>query len=136
MSPSDRPVADVLSRATGQRRVEVDELLALHTEISGERPVVWAGRIIGFGEYEYHYDSGHSGRAPLLGFAPGPREHTIYLVDNFADRWPDLLVQLGAHRASKACLYLTRLVGADRGALRALLEHSLAQTQPYETDGS
>jgi len=128
MSPSDLPVAEVLDRATGPRRAEVDELLALHTEISGEQPVVWAGRIIGFGEYEYRYETGHSGRAPLLAFAPGATKHTIYLANDFSERWPDLVARLGNHRASKVCLYLTRLTGVDRSALRELLERSLADT--------
>jgi hypothetical protein len=129
MSPSDLPVAEVLDRATGPRRAEADELLALLGEISGEQPVVWAGRIIGFGEYEYRYASGHGGRAPLLAFAPGPAQHTIYLVNDFSQRWPDLAPRLGKHRASKACLYLPRLTGVDRGALRELLERSLAETR-------
>lgn len=128
MSPSDLPVTDVLDRAAGPRRTEADELLALHADVSGEQPVVWAGRIIGFGEYEYLYESGHGGSAPLLAFAPGPTKHTIYLVNDFSERWPDLMASLGKHRASKACLYLTRLTGVDRGALRTLLERSLAET--------
>ena len=129
MSPSDLPVAEVLDRAAGPRRAEADELLAILGEISGEQPVVWAGRIIGFGEYEYRYESGRGGRSPLLAFAPGSAKHTIYLVNDFSERWPDLLARLGQHRASKACLYLTRLTGVDRGALRQLLEHSLAETR-------
>jgi hypothetical protein len=98
-------------------------------EISGEQPVVWAGRIIGFGEYEYRYETGHSGRSPLLAFAPGPTKHTIYLANDFAERWPDLMARLGTHRASKVCLYLTRLTGVDRSALRDLLERSLDDTR-------
>lgn len=128
MSPSDVPVADVLDRATGPRRAEAEELLTLFGEISGEEPVVWAGRIIGFGEFEYRYESGRGGRSPLLAFAPGPTKHTIYLVDDFSERWPDLLAALGSYRASKVCLYLTRLTDVDRGALRSLLERSLAET--------
>ena len=128
MSPSDMPVSDVLDRATGPRRAEVDELLALHAEVSGGSPVVWAGRILGFGEYEYRYESGHSGRAPLLAFAPGAARHTIYLANDFSERWPDLMQQLGPHRASKVCLYLTRLTGVDREVLRELLRRSLADT--------
>lgn len=127
MSPSDAPVAEVMDRATGARRAEADELMALHREVSGEPPVVWAGRIIGFGEYEYRYESGHGGRAPLLAFAPGPSKHTVYLTTGFAELWPELLEKLGPHRASKACLYLTRLTGVDRGVLRELLERSLAE---------
>jgi hypothetical protein len=128
MSPSDLPVAEVLDRAAGPRRVEADELLELFGDISGEKPTVWAGRIIGFGEYEYRYETGHSGRSPLLAFAPGPTKHTIYLANDFAERWPDLMARLGPHRASKVCLYLTRLTGVDRSALRELLERSLADT--------
>lgn len=128
MSPSDTPVSAVLDRATGPRRADADELLALLAEISGEQPVVWAERIIGFGEYRYRYESGHTGRAPLLAFAPGAKHNTIYLVSDFAERWPELLATLGPHRASTACLYLTRLTGVDRAALRSLLERSLADT--------
>lgn len=130
MSPSDLPVAQVLDRTTGPRRAEAEELLELLGEISGEQPVVWAGRIIGFGEYEYRYESGRGGRSPVLAFAPGPTKHTIYLVNDFSQRWPDLMARLGKHRASKVCLYLTRLTGVDRNALRQLLEHSLAETRP------
>lgn len=129
MSPSDTPVNEVLDRATGPRRAEAEELLALHQEITGEKPVVWAGRIIGFGEIEYHYESGHSGRMPLLAFAPGAARHTIYLVSDYAEKWPHLLEQLGQHRSSKACLYLTRLTTVDRPSLRQLLQHSLDETR-------
>jgi hypothetical protein len=129
MSPSDLPVTEILDRATGPRRAEADELLAMFGEISGEQPVVWAGRIIGFGEYEYRYESGRQGRSPLLAFAPGPAQHTIYLPEDFSERWPDLMARLGKHRASKVCLYLTRLTGVDRSALRTLLERSLAEAR-------
>lgn len=129
MSPSERPLSEVLDRAVGPRRAEVDELLTLHAEVSGEPPVVWADRIIGFGSHEYRYDSGHSGIAPVLAFAPGRAHHTIYLVSGFAERWPELLTQLGKHRASTACLYLTRLSGVDRDVLRTLLERTLADAR-------
>lgn len=128
MSPSELPVEAVLDHATGPRRAEAEELLALLGELTGEQPVIWAGRIIGFGEVEYRYESGRGGRAPLLAFAPGAAKHTLYLVHDFAERWPSLMERLGPHRASKACLYLTRLTGVDRAALRELLEHSLADT--------
>lgn len=121
MTPTPTPLADVLDRATGARRAEVDELVTLHRDLSGAEPVVWAGRILGFGAVEYRYDSGRSGTVPLLAFAPGPKHHTVYLASGFAERWPDLLGQLGPHRASTACLYLTRLEAVDRSVLRELL---------------
>lgn len=129
MSPSDLPVEVALDRASGARREEADELLALFGELTGEPPLVWAGRIVGFGEVEYRYESGHGGRMPLLAFATGPKEHTIYLESGFAERWPDLLERLGTHRASKACLYVTRLSNVDLGVLRELLQRSLEATR-------
>jgi len=129
MRPSDMPVAEVLDRVTGPRRAEADELLELHREVSGAEPVVWAGRIIGFGEYEYRYESGHGGRAPELGFATGSARHTVYLSENFSERWPELMSALGPHKASKVCLYLTRLSQVDRSVLRTLLERSLAEVR-------
>lgn len=133
MSPSDLPIAPVLDRAAGPRRAEADELLALFKEISGDEPVVWAGRILGFGQYEYRYESGHGGIAPLLAFAPGPSHHTIYLASGFAERWPELLEKLGKHRSSKACLYLTRLASVDQAILRELIEKSLQATLSDDT---
>lgn len=124
MSPDSTPVIDVLERATGPRRAEADDLLALFRELSGEEPVVWAGRIIGFGTLEYRYESGHGGIMPLMAFAPGPARHTIYLTSGFAERWPELLARLGPHKASTACLYITRLARVDLEVLRALAEAS------------
>jgi len=128
MSPSDIPIDEVLDRATGPRREEADELVNLLQSVLEEQPVVWAGRIIGFGEYQYTYDSGHSGTAPLLAFAPGKAHHTVYLANNFSEKWPDLISLLGPHRASKACLYITRLSKVNVDALKQLLQRSLAET--------
>lgn len=124
MTPSDVPAEQLLDGITGPRRAEAEELLGLFTEVSGENPVVWAGRIIGFGQYEYRYDSGHGGIAPRYAFASNNRQHTIYLANDFADRWPELVARLGTPRTSKVCLYLTRLTHVDRDALRELLIHS------------
>lgn len=59
-----------------------------------------------YGEYESEYPSG-----PLAWLRRSlrfrMREHTFYLVEDFAARWPDLLSELGKHRASKACMVIT-----------------------------
>lgn len=128
MRPTGEPVAAVLDRVSGPRRAEADDLLELLGEVSGEEPVVWAGRIVGFGEREYRYESGHGGREPLLAFATGARQHTVYLANDFAGRWPELVERLGAPRTSTACLYLTRLSGVHREALRELLQRTLDAT--------
>lgn len=119
----------MLDRATGPRRAEADELLALHAEVTGAEPVVWAGRIIGFGAVDYRHESGRGGIVPVLAFAPGASRHTIYLAEDFAERWPELLARLGKHRSSKVCLYLTRLADVDRDVLRELLQRTVQMTE-------
>mgnify|MGYP005610984049 FL=1 len=134
MSPSDIPVEEVLIPLTPTRRAEAEQLLALCREVSGEEPVVWARRIIGFGEYHYRYASGHSDNAPLLGFNSNNTKHTIYLTENFALDYPELMMQLGPHTASKACLYLNRLAGVDLSVLRRLLELSQAEARAQHVE--
>ena len=101
------------------------------SEVSGEQPVVWASRIIGFGELAYRHESGHGGTMPVLAFSPAARHHTIYLTSDFDDRWPELMTQLGRYRSGTSCLYLTRLHHVDQNVLRELLErtrdHALAE---------
>ncbi|WP_166971724.1 DUF1801 domain-containing protein [Brevibacterium atlanticum] len=131
MRPTGEPVADILDRALGPRRAEADELVDLLADVSGEQPVVWASRIIGFGEVMYTYESGHSGLMPALAFSPAARQHTINLTSDFENRWADLMTRLGGRRSGTACLYLSRLEGIDRAVLRELLErtrdHTLAE---------
>lgn len=131
MRPTGDDIADVLDRAQGPRRAEADELVELLGEVSGEQPVVWASRIIGFGEVTYSYESGRGGTMPILAFSPAARQHTIYLTSDFEDRWPDLVSRLGRFRSGTSCLYLTRLTGVDEAILRELLErtrdHTLAE---------
>ena len=129
MRPSETAVLEVLDKVTGPRRVEADELIELHRQLSGYEPVVWAGRIIGFGELSYRYESGHGGIMPELAFATGQSKHTLYLTTGFAEKWPDLLERLGKHKASKACLYLTRLSDVDHAVLRELLQRTLAEAR-------
>ena len=131
MRPTGEDVEVVLDRASGPRRAEANHLREIFTEISGEAPVVWASRIIGFGEVAYRYESGHGGRMPILGFSPAARQHTIYLTSEYEERWPEFVSRLGRYRSGTSCLYLTRLSGVDETALRELLRltrnHTLAE---------
>jgi hypothetical protein len=124
MRPTGEPVAEILDRAQGPRRAEADELCTLLGELTGEQPLVWASRIIGFGEVAFRYESGHSGVMPILAFSPSARQFTLYLTSNFESRWSELMARLGTYRSGTACLYLTRLESIDRDVLRELLEHT------------
>lgn len=133
MSPSSIPVDDVLSSLPERRQAEARELIEMMSAVTGETPVVWAGKIIGFGTYTYRYESGREGTAPLAAFAPTSRHQTIYLVGGFAERYPRLIQELaldptqtrGAPKFSTACLYLPRLDAVRADVLRTLVERTV-----------
>ena len=107
------------------RREDAQKLSGLLAEWTGEPPVMWGTRIVGFGSYRYRYDSGHEGTAPLVGFAPQKANLVLYLVGGVQDRYPELLQQLGPHKVGKGCLYLKRLDDVNLEVLRTLVDRTV-----------
>jgi hypothetical protein len=89
---------------------------------------MWGPSIVGFGSYRYTYESGHSGEAPLAGFAIRGRELVIYLVPE-QDEQKSLLSKLGPHKMGKSCLYFKRLADLDRSVLEKLVVGSVAEVR-------
>jgi hypothetical protein len=94
-------------------------------DVTGERPVMWGPTIVGFGTYHYRYASGREGDSPVAAFAPRAREHVVYLVSGFEDRYAKDVAALGPHRTWKGCLYLKSLDGVDLDVLRRLVDRSM-----------
>ena len=94
-------------------------LVALHRRVTGCEPKMWGPSIIGYGSYDYTYDSGHGHVVPRrVQAAQGERDGL--LNGGFGDRQGEadaLFAQLGKHRTGGACLYLTRL---DRSTWKCL----------------
>lgn len=106
------------------RRAEAERLLALFGAVTGWEPRLWGPSMVGFGRYEYRYDSGHSGESLATGFAPRKAELSLYgMVGTVATE--ALLPKLGPHRAAKGCLYVKRLSAVDEEVLRALIRAGL-----------
>jgi hypothetical protein len=61
-------------------RGDAERLLELMARVTGEAPHMW-GKIIGFGQYHYKYESGREGDAPAAAFAPRRAATVIYLAD-------------------------------------------------------
>jgi hypothetical protein len=124
--PSQQSAAALIAAVPGdQQRKDAQKLSGLLTEWTGEAPVVWGSGIVGFGRYRYRYDSGHEGTAALVGFALRKTNIVLYLVGGFQDRYPELLQQLGPHKAGKGCLYLKRLDDINVEVLRALIDRTV-----------
>jgi len=124
--PTDAdPEAFIAAVADDRRREDAQRLSSLLAEWTGERPVMWGTSIVGFGQYDYRYDSGHEGTAPLVGFAPRKGNLVVYLAAGAEERDPKLLEQLGPHKLGKGCLYVKRLDDVDHAALRALVDRTV-----------
>ena len=106
------------------RRAEAPRLDAIFREVTGFAPRLWSGRMIGYGAYDYTYESGHSGTSLATGFAAAPRQITLYIMPGYA-AFPEIMARLGRHRTGKACVYLARLDAVDEGALRDLIRAGL-----------
>jgi Domain of unknown function (DU1801) len=126
MAPSDADVRAFLDAIPdARRRTEAHTLADLMAGVTGERPRLWAGSIVGFGSYHYRYASGTEGDAPLGAFASRAKEHVLYLGEEARD--PGDVAALGPHREGKACVYVRRLDDVDLSALRRLVDRSAAE---------
>lgn len=122
-------VAEYLaSRASTQQLEDCQQLIILLSEVTGQPATMWGPSIVGFGRYRYTYDSGHSGEAPLAGFAIRGRDLVIYLLAEGAGQ-QQLLQQLGRHKMGTACLYIKRLADLDIAVLKQLAVNSVAELQ-------
>ncbi|HWI33463.1 MAG TPA: DUF1801 domain-containing protein [Lapillicoccus sp.] len=126
MEPTDADVDAYLDALPDERRrAEARTLAGLMADVTGERPVMWGPTIVGFGTYHYRYASGREGDSPVAAFAPRAREHVVYLVSGFEDRYAKDVAALGPHRTGKGCLYLKSLDGVDLDVLRRLVDRSM-----------
>ena len=107
-----------------RRRGEAEQLDRIFREVTGYQPKLWSGRMIGYGQYDYTYDSGHSGTWLATGFAAAKRTVTIYIMPGYTP-FPEIMERLGKYKLGKSCLYLTRLENADETALRDLIRAGL-----------
>ena len=106
------------------RQAEARALVQMFEHETGFRAVIW-GTMVGFGRYEYTYESGHSGAIFATGFAVRKAEISIYTPAGY-DGLETHLVALGKHRVGKSCLYIRRLDAVNHDALRAIIREGLA----------
>ena len=118
----------IASRATAQQAADCKVLMAMFRKLTRKTPYMWGPSIVGYGSYTYTYESGHSGEAPLAGFAIRGRELVLYLCCD-GKKQQELLSKLGKHRMSKSCLYIRKLEDIDKATLEKLVVGSIADTR-------
>jgi hypothetical protein len=125
-------VADYISSIEDlQKRDDCKKLIELMSEVSGEQPVMWGASIVGFGSYNYKYESGREGDSFIIGFAARKQSLSIYLSRGLQSN-PDLLAKLGSYTKSDgSCLYVKKLSNIDLTVLKELLKRGYIATQTY-----
>lgn len=113
-----RAVAHPVRRADGLR---LDELFR---RVTGWTPRIWGPGIVGYGSYDYCYDSGRTGRFLATGFAPRKASLSVYIMPGYAD-YTAILARLGKHKMGKSCLYISRLDDVDEHVLADLIRRGL-----------
>ena len=118
-------VADFIATVPeARRREEAGIIDTMHRRVTGLDPKMWGPSIIGYGSYDYTYDSGHSGTMCRAGFSPRKAAMTLYLMGHYLDRQPEadaLLARLGKYKNGKSCLYINKLADVDLDVLEKLV---------------
>jgi hypothetical protein len=128
--PTDADVAAFIESAEPERRkAEAHQLIDLFRKITGEEPRMWGQSIIGFGSYDYRYDSGREGSSCRTGFSPRKAKLSLYLMGAYctpeAQAEQDRLFGLlGKHSVGKSCLYINRLEQVDMSVLEQLIRNN------------
>lgn len=108
-----------------RRREDGTVVKEMMARVTGWPARMCGSSMVGFGSYNYTYESGHSGSAMVVGFAPRKAKLVLYIMDGFAD-YEELLTKLGKHKTGKSCLYINKLADVDLKVLETMIEKSVA----------
>lgn len=123
--PTGVSVADFIAQVDHPgRRADAAELDQIFRRVTGFAPQMWGPSIIGYGRYDYTYDSGHSGSMAATGFSPRKANMVVYTMPGYLDL-TDQLARLGKHKIGKSCLYLGRLADVNTDVLAEIIRAGL-----------
>jgi hypothetical protein len=107
------------------RRADAQVLLAEFSRITGWPAQMWGPSIIGFGRYEYKYESGREGDSLVVGFSPRKASTSVYIMPGYRDM-SEKLDRLGKHKIGKSCLYINKLADVDLAVLEEIIRDGVA----------
>ncbi len=115
-------------------RADCNTVAKMMRAATGKNARMWGSSIVGFGTYDYKYESGRDGQFFLCGFSPRAKNLTIYIMPGFSKFQP-LMKKLGPHKTGKSCLYVKHIADIDRATLHKLIEESVkVMRKKYPTD--
>ncbi|MNH49988.1 hypothetical protein D3C85_1153430 [compost metagenome] len=128
---TDQDIVDFIASLPEKQQADAETLVELMQEISGEPPVLWGARIVGFGAFHYKSKSGREGDWMRLGFAPGVGKFSLYLTFDAAEL-TDKVKELGKYKIGKGCIYINKLADVDLEKLKQLVRIANTTKNPYE----
>lgn len=121
-TPTAQSVEDFLASVEHPvRKADGERALELMKEWTGWEPRMWGPSIIGFGRYEYKYESGREGEFMVTGFSPRKANLVLYIMPGYRDM-SEKLDRLGKHKIGKSCLYINKLADIDEAVLKEIVQ--------------
>ena len=103
-----------------QKRKDSFTIVKMMQKATGDKPKMWGGAIIGFGDVHLKYESGRELDWFIIGFSPRKQNLTLYvLCDSPAQN--GLLKKLGKHKRGGSCLYINKLDDVDLNVLKKII---------------
>ena len=107
------------------QRADAETLSAMMARVTGEAPLVWDNKMVGFGTYSYKTGAGHKGQWIRTGFAVRKGVLNIHLMDG-VKTYEAALANMGPYKNGVSCLYIKRLADVDMAVLEAVVAASYA----------
>lgn len=121
---SDKDVMEYIDSLENEaRKKDSKTLLDIFDRITGLKPDLWAGSMVGYGDYHY-VNKTNEGEAFIIGFAPRKANMVIYVAIQGYKKYDEILSRLGKYKLGKVCLYITNLKRVDMDVLVELLEEA------------
>ena len=114
------------------RQEDLQVLLEMMKDVTQMEPKMWSTSMVGFGSYNYRYDSGRTGTWFRLGFSNRKQSLTLYLMGCDLSQGGEFLRRLGKYKNGKGCLYINKLADVDIDVLRELVEYSFQLKLKHE----
>ncbi len=123
--PTDVKIADFIANIEHPtRRADAQTLDDMFRSLTGWQPRMWGPTIIGYGQYDYTYESGRTGSSLATGFSPRKANLVLYIMPGYAD-FGHILDRLGKHKLGKSCLYINKLADVDMDVVAEIVQTGL-----------
>jgi hypothetical protein len=107
-----------------QRRADCKIVARLMRAATGNVAKLWGASMVGYGSYDFKYESGREGSWFLCGFSPRAQSLTLYIMPGFS-AFDSLMNKLGKYKTGKSCLYIKNLDDVDLAVLKQLIDESV-----------